>query len=268
MAQLEQGHGVSERMRHAVRQRPWMLVACMVCIAVLVGAAWLGAGRASASGEFDILREDGLVEHGGAEPGTKASGSGDDVDGASGAQAAAAGDGADEVGASKEGSAVSEERGAPATVVVDVAGAVAAPAVVELPQNARVQDAIEAAGGLAPDADAGGVNRAARLTDGQQIYIPRVGEVAAGAATAPASGASAAAGSTGSADTSPGGGLVNINTADVAALDALPGVGPSTAQAIIEDREANGAFSSPEDLMRVTGIGEKKFEKLRASICV
>ena len=268
MAQLEQERGVSERMRHAVRQRPWMLAAGMVCIAVLVGAAWLGAGRASASSEFDILREDGLVEHDAAEPSAKASGSGDDADGAPRAQATAAGDGAGEADASKEGPAGSKERDAPATVVVDVAGAVAAPAVVELPQDARVQDAIEAVGGLAPDADAGGVNRAARLTDGQQIYIPHVGEAAAGAATAPASGASAGAGSSGLADTSPGGGLVNINTADAAALDALPGVGPSTAQAIIEDREANGSFDSPEDLMRVTGIGEKKFEKLRASICV
>ena len=61
---------------------------------------------------------------------------------------------------------------------------------------------------------------------------------------------------------------MNINTAGLAELDALPGVGPATAQAIIDDREANGPFTAPEDLMRVSGIGEKKFEKLKSSICV
>ena len=61
---------------------------------------------------------------------------------------------------------------------------------------------------------------------------------------------------------------MNINTASEAELDELPGVGPSTAAAIVEDRQSNGAFSSPEDLMRVSGIGEKKFTKLRDHICV
>mgnify|MGYP000587646058 FL=1 len=61
---------------------------------------------------------------------------------------------------------------------------------------------------------------------------------------------------------------MNINTAGLAELDALPGVGPATAQAIIDDREANGPFTAPGDLMRVSGIGEKKFEKLKSSICV
>ena len=62
--------------------------------------------------------------------------------------------------------------------------------------------------------------------------------------------------------------LVNINSAGADELDALPGVGPSTARAIVEDREANGPFAMPEDLMRVSGIGEKKFAKLKSSICV
>ena len=61
---------------------------------------------------------------------------------------------------------------------------------------------------------------------------------------------------------------MNINSAGTDELDALPGVGPSTARAIVEDREANGPFAMPEDLMRVSGIGEKKFAKLKSSICV
>lgn len=147
-------------------------------------------------------------------------------------------------------------------LVVDVAGAVAFPSVVELPAGARVRDAIEAAGGLAPDADPSALNRAAPLSDGQQVYVPRQGEAA------PGSGGTAQAGSSGSGSGAPAVGPVNINTAGADELDALPGIGPATAQAIIEDREANGPFATVEDLMRVSGIGEKKFAKLEGSICV
>ena len=107
------------------------------------------------------------------------------------------------------------------------------------------------------------VNRAAKLQDGQQVYVPRMGEAGGGGsgAVAPDVGASAQGAAT--AD-----GPVNINRASESDLDALPGVGPSTARAIVEDRDANGPFSTIEDLMRVSGIGEKKFEKLKSSICV
>ena len=93
--------------------------------------------------------------------------------------------------------------------------------------------------------------------------MPRVGEAGGGGsgAVAPDVGASAQGAAT--AD-----GPVNINRASESDLDALPGVGPSTARAIVEDRDANGPFSTIEDLMRVSGIGEKKFEKLKSSICV
>ncbi len=143
-------------------------------------------------------------------------------------------------------------------IVVDISGAVREPMVVALPAGSRVQDAIEAAGGLAEDADLAQVNRAATLADGAKIVVPCLGE------TAPAGG------STGSVESGSGGtaSLVNINTASAEELDALPGVGPSTASAIIEDREANGPFSSPEDLMRVSGIGEKKYAKIEGLICV
>ena len=157
---------------------------------------------------------------------------------------------------------VSVPDGEPAGIFVDVAGAVVAPGLVELEDGARVDDALEMAGGLASDADTSGINRAAKLTDGQKVYVPRVGEAVADTSQAGEGAAS-------SADpAAPNQGLISINTASEAELDALPGVGPSTAKAIVEDRERNGAFSTLEDLMRVSGIGEKKFEKMRGSICL
>jgi len=90
-----------------------------------------------------------------------------------------------------------------------------------------------------------------------------VGETDGGGSGAVASDVGASAQGVATAD-----GPVNINRASESDLDALPGVGPSTARAIVEDRDANGPFSTIEDLMRVSGIGEKKFEKLKSSICV
>ena len=148
-------------------------------------------------------------------------------------------------------------------VVVDVAGAVVAPNVVELADGDRVDDAINACGGLAEDADISALNRASVLTDGQKIYVPRQGEQAVAADTTAAAGGGASS----SAATSSGE-LVNINTATAEELDTLPGVGPSTAAAIIEDRTQNGVFATAEDLMRVSGIGEKKFANMKSSICV
>lgn len=146
-----------------------------------------------------------------------------------------------------------DDEGAPGTVVVHVDGAVAAPGVYELVAGARASDAVEAAGGLTAEADTTGINLAAPVADGEKVQVPVRGE----AATA----------GDGSAQ-EPGTGLVNLNTADVGELDELPGVGEATARAIVEDREANGPFSAPEDLMRVSGIGEKKFARLEGMVCV
>ena len=145
----------------------------------------------------------------------------------------------------------------PESITVDVTGAVTTPGVVELAADARVFDAIEASGGLTADADLSSVNRAAKLADGEKVHIPCVGEAPA----APAEGGGAASGTSAAA-------LVNINTASADELDELPGVGPSTAQAIIDEREQGGPFTSVEDIMRVSGIGEKKFEKLKDAICI
>lgn len=141
-------------------------------------------------------------------------------------------------------------------VAVHVSGAVARPGVYELPEGSRANDAIAAAGGALEDADPNALNLARVLSDGEQVVVPTVQESEQqdyADATGQTSGLS---------------GKVNINTASAEQLDTLPGVGESTAQKIIDDREENGPFSSPEDLKRVSGIGEKKYEDLADLITV
>ncbi len=151
------------------------------------------------------------------------------------------------------------------TLAVHVSGAVASPGVYELEEGARVRDAVEAAGGFAAEASQESVNLARKVSDGEQIFVLTVEEFEASSSSSSPSSESSDAGARGS---SGAGGLVNINTAGLEALDSLPGVGPATAQAILDEREANGPFASVEDIQRVSGIGEKKYEKLKGSICV
>ncbi|MDP5183699.1 ComEA family DNA-binding protein [Blastococcus sp. BMG 814] len=135
-------------------------------------------------------------------------------------------------------------------VVVAVVGQVARPGLVTLPAGARVADAIAAVGGLLPDADPASVNLAAPLSDGQQIAVGVPGAVAGGPQTAAAPGAAGA------------GGRVDLNTAGVAELDALPGIGPVLAQRIVDHRTRTGAFGSVEELDEVPGIGPAKAAEL------
>lgn len=141
--------------------------------------------------------------------------------------------------------------GASKRAVVDVAGAVRRPGVYELPDGARVSDAIERAGGAIRGARLTGVNRAAPVVDGQQILVP----VATPALGVPVANANSHAG-----------GPVSINGASVDDLDALDGVGPVTAQKIVDDRTANGPFRSVDDLDRVPGIGPTTVEALRSDV--
>ncbi|MEO8694296.1 MAG: helix-hairpin-helix domain-containing protein [Acidimicrobiales bacterium] len=156
-------------------------------------------------------------------------------------------------------SAVSAGAASPATsrgaeVVVHVAGAVVSPGVYRLSDGARTIDAISAAGGARSDADVARVNLAARLSDGLRVYVPTIGETAAPIVD-------------GSSDAAPQG-PVNLNAATADQLDALPGVGPATATAIIAYRREHGPFASIEQLLEVPGIGPSKLAQIRALIVV
>ncbi len=154
----------------------------------------------------------------------------------------------------------------PGPLRVFVNGEVVAPAVYEFQAGSLVADAIEAAGGFTGDADQTVVNLAFPLADGMQIYVPAVGESAG--PPAPIVAAPVAGGQEDSSSGATAGGLVNINTANLEELDTLPGVGPATAQRIIDYRDANGPFASIEAIMDVSGIGEATFERLQDLITV
>lgn len=151
-------------------------------------------------------------------------------------------------------------------VTVHVAGAVASPGLRHLPAGSRVADALAAAGGSLPRAELDRLNLAARLSDGQKVWVPRRGEpVLPESAGAGPVGGGAGAGNPGS----PGWAEpIDLNAADLAALDSLPGVGPGTAQAILEERTRRGGFRSTRDLLRVPGIGETRFARLKDRVRV
>ena len=156
-------------------------------------------------------------------------------------------------------------------ITVHVVGAVVNPGVYRLPVGSRVVDAVDLAGGPEPNADTENVNMALPLGDADQVFIPA--RSSGGRAPVPRSTVSAVRtpqrtkaprGTSSTPVSSPStDGLVNINTADVTALEELPGVGPATAKAIVDHRSANGPFASVDDLKKVKGIGDGKFATLR-----
>jgi competence protein ComEA len=147
--------------------------------------------------------------------------------------------------------------GAPATVVVQAAGAVRRPGVYRLAAKARVVDLVVAAGGAVPGADTQAVALASPLADGSRIYVPKVGE-----ASAPVGGPPTAAGPTTTT------GPLDVNSASASELEALPGVGPATAAAVIEYRTRHGPFGRVDDLLDVRGIGPAKLDGFRDQVRV
>ncbi|WP_105033850.1 helix-hairpin-helix domain-containing protein [Cryobacterium aureum] len=149
-----------------------------------------------------------------------------------------------------------------AIIFVHILGAVAKPGLFQLHDGARVMDAIAAAGGLTAEADPAGVNLARIVTDGEQFYVPRQGEIPP-ALPAVVGGTGGGTGGSGASAAK-----VNLNTATVADLDSLPRIGPTMAQRIIEYRTKNGRFTSVDGLRDVTGIGDKTFEALKDLITI
>lgn len=151
----------------------------------------------------------------------------------------------------------------PAPIQVHVTGAVHNPGVYDLPLDSRIQDAIQIAGGFTENAQQEGINLAAKLQDGDQVQVP-----AQRTSAAPLTGET----STEYADRQTSGistfSIVNINTASQEELETLPGIGPVTAEKIIEYRQANGDFSSIEGIQKVSGIGPATFEKIKDLITV
>ncbi|MGV3614342.1 MAG: helix-hairpin-helix domain-containing protein [Fimbriimonas sp.] len=158
------------------------------------------------------------------------------------------------------------------TLVVHVAGAVKKPSVIEVKSGDRVHDAVRMAGGALAEADLDEINLAAKLEDGVQVYVPKRGEPDAPVAEIYAGGSRAVSRyssrpkggkrrSTRAATTPSG--PVSLNTGSLAQLDTLPGIGPSTAQKILDYRHEHGGFSSIDELLAVPGIGSKKLEKMR-----
>ncbi|MDJ1115298.1 ComEA family DNA-binding protein [Microbacterium dauci] len=142
---------------------------------------------------------------------------------------------------------------APAAVYVHVSGEVAEPGLYRLDDGARVVDAVSAAGGFTDAATPEGINLARLVSDGEQLHVPAEGEAPPVGTDAPGA----------SAD-----GTINLNTADLAALDTLPRVGPAIAQRILDWRDEHGRFTSVDDLLAVPGIGEKMLAALRDLVTV
>lgn len=144
----------------------------------------------------------------------------------------------------------------PKVLVVHVAGQVANPGVYRLVEGSRVEDAVVAAGGPTAEADTDVLNLAALIVDGQKVFLPRPGEALPAEQTVAVSGGGG------------GGGPVNLNTAGQQQLESLPGIGPVKAQRIIVHRQTHGAFTSPRQIMEVSGFGPKTYESLKDLITV
>jgi competence protein ComEA len=230
----------------------------VVAVVLVVGLAWGGWSWVRARPEA-VAAPAGVPAAAGAPPGA----------GPTGAPAPAG----SATAPAEPGQTGSEPSAAPAGPVVHVLGAVRRPGLVRLSPGARVEDALDAAGGLRRDADPGELNLAQPLEDGVQVLVGTrahpEGEVRTGSAGSGGAGAGEGGGArAGSASGSSSGGTVDLNRATVDQLDTLPGVGPVTAQRILEWREQHGRFSRVDELQEVDGIGPKTYARLQPLVRV
>ena len=241
--------------RYGVSRQAVIGVALVVALAV-----------AMLAGRFVLAREEaapepvGVEQVGQSEPGE----GGADPGGAEPGGAGAAASGAAPAGSTAPGTSTGK-------VTVHVVGQVRRPGIVTLDAGARVADAIDEVGGATGRADLGSVNLARLLVDGEQVVVPTPGEsiAAAPAPGAAAPGAGAPAGGAPAGGAAPAaGGPVNLNTADLATLETLPGVGPVLAQRILDWRTEHGRFTAVEELGEVSGIGDKIYAQLAPKVTV
>lgn len=176
--------------------------------------------------------------------------------------------GADPAGGASPGPAGATATTA-ATATVHAAGAVASPGVYAVATGSRVADVVTAAGGPLPEADVTTLNLAARVADGDRIYVPRQGELSPTGPSGGGAGTGAGGGAGGGAPgTAARAGPLDLNAATAEELDALPGVGPATARSILTYRTRHGRFRSVNELLEVPGIGPSKLETLRPLVKV
>jgi competence protein ComEA len=223
------------------RGDPRLGVVVLVLVAVVAGFAWyrIGLGGGAA----------------GAAPNARPSAT------VAGAASAA------ESSAPKPTGTTGAASGGDTPIIVHVAGAVARAGVVELPGDARVIDAVEAVGGATAEGDLDRLNLAAHVVDGARVYVPKQGEADPGALGDATDPGSVADGTPSASAPSPTA-KVNLNTATQEQLEALPGIGPTYAQAIIAARTSRGGFTSVNELREVRGIGDKRFADLAPLVTV
>ncbi|PRY70190.1 competence protein ComEA [Glaciihabitans tibetensis] len=243
---------------HQPRRRRLTIGAGVVLVLLAVAVAVLVAALSPHGGSTTI------------EPPSFGAGSGSGSAAAGSSGAGSAGDGSADA-AVPPGGGVEVTDGAPA-VFVHILGEVANPGLYELREGDRAIDAVAAAGGLTPAADETQLNLARFLNDGEQIVVPSAG-AAPVAGAAPASPGGSPGTGTGAATRAGGAGVsgagtISINSADAATLEDLPGLGPELAGRIVAWREANGPYSTVDDLLNVEGIGEKTVDGLRDSATV
>ncbi|GAA1904172.1 hypothetical protein GCM10009814_36980 [Lapillicoccus jejuensis] len=248
-------------LREARRSVSWRAVAAVAVLIALAGAVLaVRVGSAQASAQPQTAASPPPLTRTGTPPAFATPG----ASGPSGASRSAAPSG------------LTAQTTSGVLLVVDVAGQVARPGLVRLPAGARVADALARAGGAGSAADLTVLNLARPLVDGERLYVPRPGEVpptvlgpvVAGGGTGSAGGGETAAGTPGSGSAVGAGGPVDLNSADLAALDGLPGVGPVLAQRILDWRTQHGRFSTVDELGEVSGIGDKLLGTLRPLVAV
>ena len=258
MAFQDRAESLAEKLHLGRVPRSVFVAVALALVLMIVLAGY--ASCASLSGGFEVRAQDAASASVSGDAGNEAVQA---VEGEEGdAEKAASGQSVENVVLPSSGDGTGQ-------LCIHVDGCVASPGVYYLPAGSRVIDAVTAAGGATEKARTDAVNLAQELQDGQQIVIPSRSESQAtpsdgGAVTA----SGGAQGSGEGASSSGADGMVNINTATAEEFETLKGIGAATAEKIVADREANGPFSSIDDLTRVSGIGEKKLAAMRDRLCL